>query len=156
MEKRLVAFFSASGTTKGVAKIIASVAHADLFEILPKILYTDSDLNWMDKKSRTSVEMSDKKFRPEMVNKEINMTDYDEIFLGFPIWWYVAPTIINAFLEKYDFLGKKIILFATSGGSGFGNTVEELQPSAPAATIIEGKVLNHASKLQIADWVKTL
>ena len=84
MEKRLVAFFSASGTTKGVAKIIASVAHADLFEILPKILYTDSDLNWMDKKSRTSVEMSDKKFRPEMVNKEINMTDYDEIFLGFP------------------------------------------------------------------------
>lgn len=136
--------------------MIASVAHADLFEILPKILYTDSDLNWMDEKSRTSVEMSDKKFRPEMVNKEINMTDYDEIFLGFPIWWYVAPTIINAFLEKYDFSGKKIILFATSGGSGFGNTVEELQPSASAATIIEGKVLNHASKQQIADWVKTL
>ena len=156
MEKRLVAFFSASGTTKAVAKMIASVAHADLFEILPKILYTDSDLNWMDEKSRTSVEMSDKKFRPEMVNKEINMTDYDEIFLGFPIWWYVAPTIINAFLEKYDFSGKKIILFATSGGSGFGNTVEELQPSASAATIIEGKVLNHASKQQIADWVKTL
>lgn len=156
MEKRLVAFFSASGTTKAVAKMIASVAHADLFEILPKILYTGSDLNWMDKKSRTSVEMSDKKFRPEMVNKEFNMTDYDEIFLGFPIWWYVAPTIINAFLEKYDFSGKKIILFSTSGGSGFGNTVEELQPSAPAATIIEGKVLNHASKQQIADWVKTL
>lgn len=156
MGKRLVAFFSASGTTKEVAKIIASVAQADLFEILPKIRYTGSDLNWMDKKSRTSVEMSDKKFRPEMVNKEINMTEYDEIFLGFPIWWYVAPTIINTFLEKYDFSGKKIILFATSGGSGFGNTVEELQPSAPAATIIEGKVLNHASKQQIADWVKTL
>lgn len=156
MGKRLVAFFSASGTTKEIAKTIASVGAADLYEILPKMPYTDSDLNWMDKKSRTSVEMSDKKFRPEMVNKEINMTDYDEILLGFPIWWYVAPTIINTFLEKYDFSGKKIILFATSGGSGFGNTVKELQPSAPAAAIIEGKVLNHASKQQIADWVKTL
>ena len=92
-----------------------------------KIPYTKADLDWMNKKSRSSVEMSDKKYRPEIMEKEMDMSSYDEIFLGFPIWWYVAPTIINTFLETYDFSGKKIVLFATSGGSGFGNTVKELQ-----------------------------
>ena len=156
MKKRLVAYFSAGGTTKKVAEMIANCANVDLIEITPKTPYTERDLNWMDKKSRSSVEMSDKKFRPEIVDDDIDMNCYDEIIVGFPIWWYVAPTIINTFLEKYDFSGKKIILFATSGGSGFGNTVRELQPSAPGSMIAEGRILNHASKQLIAEWVKTL
>ena len=110
----------------------------------------------MDKKSRSSVEMSDKKIRPEIAGDEINPQDYDEILIGFPVWWYVAPTIINTFLEKYDFSGKKIILFATSGGSGFGNTVKELQPSAPDAIITEGKVLNGMLKQEIINWAKSI
>ena len=125
-------------------------------EIEPKIPYTKADLDWMDKKSRSSVEMSDKKYRPEMIEKEMDMSTYDEIILGFPIWWYVAPTIINTFLEAYDFSGKKIVLFATSGGSGFGNTVKELQPSAPDAVITEGRLLNGVNKQKISEWVKSL
>ena len=156
MRKKLVAYFSASGTTKKVAEMIAEIAKADLFEITPKIPYTKADLNWMDKKSRSSVEMNDKKFRPEIANADIDTNDYDEIILGFPIWWYVAPTIINTFLEANDFSGKKIILFATSGGSGFGNTVRELQPSAQGALITEGKLLNNVSKQQINEWAKIL
>ena len=108
----------------------------------------------MDKKSRSSVEMSDKKYRPEIADADAHIDKYDEIFLGFPIWWYVAPTIINSFLESYDFSGKKIILFATSGGSGFGNTVKELIPSAPDANIVEGKILNNVSKCDVENWVK--
>lgn len=156
MSKKLVAFFSASGTTKRVAEIAAEGAKADLFEIEPKIPYTKADLDWMDKKSRSSVEMSDKKFRPEIIGNDIDLKEYDEIILGFPIWWYVAPTIINTFLEKYDFSGKKIILFATSGGSGFGNTLQELQPSAPEAVIIEGRLLNRVGQKEITEWVKSL
>ena len=156
MGKKLVAYFSASGTTKKVAEMIAESAKADLFEITPKVAYTKADLDWMNKKSRSSVEMSDKKFRPEIVDADIDMNAYDEILLGFPIWWYVAPTIVNTFLETYDFSGKKIILFATSGGSGFGNTVQELQPSAPDASITEGKLLNGASRQQVNHWVETL
>ena len=156
MSKKLVAFFSASGTTKKVAEMIAEEVKADLLEIEPKVPYTKADLNWMDKKSRSSVEMNDKKYRPEIVEKEIDTDSYDEILLGFPIWWYVAPTIINTFLEAHDFSGKKIVLFATSGGSGFGNTVKELQPSAPDAVIIEGRLLNRGTKQEIRDWVKSL
>ena len=156
MSKKLVAFFSASGTTKKVAEMIAEKAKADLFEIEPKIPYTTADLNWMDKKSRSSVEMNDKKYRPEIMKKEMDMSSYDEILLGFPIWWYVAPTIVNTFLEAYDFSGKKIVLFATSGGSGFGNTVKELQPSAPDAVITEGSLLNRGTKQEIGEWVKSL
>ena len=152
--KKLVAYFSASGTTKKTAEMMAEAAGCDLYEIAPKVPYTKADLNWMDKKSRSSVEMSDKKIRPELGGETIDMSAYDEIILGFPIWWYVAPTIINTFLEKYDFSGKKIVLFATSGGSGFGNTVKELQPSAPGAEIVEGKLLNRMSKQEIANWVK--
>ena len=156
MSKKLVAFFSASGTTKKVAEMIAEEVKADLLEIEPKVPYTKADLNWMDKKSRSSVEMNDKKYRPEIVKKEIDTDSYDEVLLGFPIWWYVAPTIINTFLEAHDFSGKKIVLFATSGGSGFGNTVKELQPSAPDAVITEGRLLNRRTKQEIREWVKSL
>ena len=156
MSKKLVAYFSASGVTKKVAEMVAEAAEADLYEITPKVAYTKADLNWMDKKSRSSIEMSDKKIRPEMKDKALDTARYDEILIGFPIWWYVAPTIINTFLEKYDFAGKKIVLFATSGGSGFGNTVKELQPSAPKAEISEGKLLNNANKQEIEKWVKSL
>ena len=156
MGKKLVAFFSASGTTKKVAEMIASEAGADLYEITPKELYTRADLDWMNKKSRSSIEMNDTKIRPEIADIPVDISGYDEIILGFPIWWYVAPTIVNTFLEAHDFSGKKIVLFATSGGSGFGNTVSELQPSAPGAVITEGKLLNRASKQAVSDWVKTL
>ncbi len=156
MAKKLVAYFSASKNTEKVARTIAEAADFDLYEIAPKVPYTSADLNWMDKKSRSSIEMSDKTIRPELAEKALDVAQYEEILLGFPIWWYVAPTIINSFLEKYDFSGKKIILFATSGGSGFGNTVKELEPSAPGAQIVEGRLLNRMSKQEIIDWVKTL
>ncbi|WP_304346183.1 flavodoxin [Campylobacter showae] len=142
---KLVAYFSATGTTKDMAKKVATEVGGDLFEITPETLYTATDLNWMDKKSRSSVEMSDKSFRPKMNGEKIDISKYDEIYIGFPIWWYVAPTIINTFLESDDFSGKKIKLFATSGGSGFGKTVQELQASAKGATIeawmINGKLV---------------
>ena len=156
MGKKLVAFFSASVTTRKIAEMIAQAAEADLYEIMPKQPYSKADLNWMDKKSRSSVEMNDKKFRPEITDMDVQIDKYDEILLGFPIWWYVAPTIINTFLEKYDFSGKKIVLFATSGGSGFGNTVSELKPSAPEAVIVEGKVFHKAAKREIAEWIKSI
>ena len=154
MGKKLVAYFSASGTTKKTAQLIAKATDADLYEITPKVAYTEADLNWMDKKSRTRVEMNHKKFRPEVEDKDAHIAEYDEIILGFPIWWYVAPTIVNTFLEKYDFSGKKIVLFATSGGSGFGNTVKELQPSAPNGEFVEGKVLYN--KQEVEKFAKTL
>ena len=159
MELRLLRYFLTVAKEQSftkAAEMIAEAAKADLFEINPKIPYTKADLDWMDKKSRSSVEMSDKKYRPEMIAKEIDMSIYDEIILGFPIWWYVAPTIVNTFLEAYDFSDKKIVLFATSGGSGFGNTVQELQPSAPDAVITEGGLLNGANKQKISEWVKSL
>lgn len=156
MEKKLVAYFSASGTTRKVAEMIANFARADLFEITPKIPYSKEDLDWMNQKSRSSVEMNDKKFRPEVLDTDIDINAYDEIILGFPIWWYVAPTIVNTFLEKYNFSDKRIILFATSGGSGFGNTVRELQISAPDSVITEGKICNNVTKQQLAEWAGTL
>ena len=141
MSKKLVAYFSASGTTKKAAEQLAEAAGADLYEIEPEVPYKKADLNWMDKNARSTVEMNDKSFRPAIKDTDAKAGDYDVIYLGFPIWWYVAPTIINTFLEKYDFSGKKIILFATSGGSGFGRTVDGLKPSVAADTeIIEGKV----------------
>lgn len=156
MVKRLVVYFSASGTTKKVAEKLAVVANADIYEIRPMVPYTKEDLNWMDKKSRSSIEMNDKSIRPEIVKDNLNISSYDTILLGFPIWWYVAPTIINTFLESYNFSGKRIILFATSGGSGFGNTVKELKSSAANAEIIEGKILNRASNDQLKDFVSSL
>ena len=155
MPKKLVAYFSASGTTARVAKELAEAAKAELYEIRPETKYTSNDLDWRDKSSRSSVEMADKKSRPKLADKNAKIADYDVIFIGFPIWWYVAPHIINSFLEAYDFSGKKVVLFATSGGSGFGNTVKELQPSAPKAQIIEGKLLNgRIDKAELAKWAE--
>lgn len=154
MSKILVSYFSASGVTRKLAEKIAKVANADLYEIEPAELYTRADLDWMNKKSRSSLEMNDKTIRPAMIKKDLDIAAYDKIFIGFPIWWYVAPTIINTFLETYDFADKEVILFATSGGSGFGNTVSELQLSAPQAHIAEGRLLNRASDSAIAEFVK--
>lgn len=142
MSKKLVAYFSASGTTARVADNLAKAAGADLYEIKPAVSYTKEDLNWMNKQSRSSVEMRDKSSRPALADTDADIAAYDTIFIGFPIWWYIAPTIINTFLEVYDFIGKKIVLFATSGGSGFGKAVDSLQPSAPDAEIIAGEILN--------------
>ena len=129
MSKTLVAFFSASGVTRQVAQKLAAAAQADLYEIKPAVPYTQADLNWRDKSSRSSVEMQNLAIRPQLADTDAKIEQYDRILLGYPIWWYMAPTIINTFLESYDFSGKSIILFATSGGSGFGKSVEELSPS---------------------------
>ena len=144
--------------TAKVADMLADAIGADIHEICPKIPYTKEDLNWMNKKSRSSIEMNDKTIRPEIAESNVQIDNYDVIFLGFPIWWYVAPTIINTFLEKYDFSGKKIILFATSGGSKFGKTVEELKVSVSVDTeIIEGKLLNGRQSIaSIKTWTDAL
>ena len=149
--KKLVAYFSASGTTANVAADLAKAAGADLYEIEPKVPYTKADLNWMDKTARSTVEMNDKTSRPDIKDTDAGIAAYDVIYVGFPIWWYIAPTIINTFLEKYDFSGKTIILFATSGGSGFGRTVENLKGSVAADTkILEGKVFRgRASQVEL-------
>lgn len=153
MSKKLVAYFSASGITKKAAEMIAETAGADLHEILPQTLYTAEDLDWRNKESRSSVEMKNKTFRPELAESDLSIDEYEEIFIGFPIWWNVAPTIVNTFLEKYDFSGKRIIVFATSGGSGLTNSIAELKPSAPNAEIIEGKLLNQATMQDITNWL---
>lgn len=140
MGKKLVAYFSASGNTAKLAKKLAEAADADLYEIRPAKAYTSADLNWQDKQSRSSIEMSDHNSRPELADRLADMSAYDTLYVGFPVWWYIAPTIINTFLESYDLSGKRIILFATSGGSGFGKAVQNLKVSAPDAEIIEGKV----------------
>ncbi|MDO5344538.1 MAG: flavodoxin [Lachnospiraceae bacterium] len=139
MSKVLVAYFSASGVTAKLAERLAKAIGADLHEIQPEIPYTEADLNWMDKKSRSSVEMNNKSFRPAVANKVENMEQYEVIFTAFPIWWYVAPTIVNSFLEQYDLSGKTIIPLATSGSSGMGNTNRELAASCPGADLKEGK-----------------
>ena len=155
MSKVLVAYFSASGVTSKTAQKVASILGADTFEIKPAVPYTKADLNWMDKTSRSTIEMNDKSSRPEIAEKCANMADYDTVVLGFPIWWYVAPTIINTFLEQYDFTGKKIVLFATSGGSGFGKTVAGLKVSVDSSCeIVEGGLLNGGIKEDvIKSWV---
>ena len=158
MSKKLVVFFSASGVTKNVAKNLATAIEGDLYEIKPEVPYTNEDLNWMDKKSRSSVEMKDKKSRPAIVDDGFDVSGYDTIFLGFPIWWYIAPTIINTFLEAHDFSNKTIVLFATSGGSGFGKAVENLKGSVSESAVIkEGKILNgHPSVEALKDWADSL
>ena len=158
MSKKLVAYFSASGVTAKVADLLADAVGADIHEIRPKVPYTKADLNWMDKKSRSSIEMADKKIRPEIAESNVRIEEYDVVFLGFPIWWYVAPTIVNTFLESHDFSGKKIVLFATSGGSKFGNTVEELKVSvADDVEVIEGKLLNGRQSIaSVKAWTDSL
>lgn len=142
MSKTLVAYFSATGRTRKKAEKLAKELNADLYAIRPVVPYTKADLNWMDKKSRSTIEMSDKTSRPEIVDDDAHIEQYDTIYIGFPIWWYIAPTIINTFLEKYDFSGKKICLFATSGGSGWGETVDSLKGSVAANCVIETTKVN--------------
>ena len=142
MSRTLTAYFSASGTTKRAAERLARSIGSDLYEIRPAVAYTQADLNWMDKKSRSSLEMKDPACRPALADRDAAVEQYDRIFLGFPIWWYTAPSIIHTFLERYDFSGKTIILFATSGGSGFGKTAGDLASSCPKAVIKEGRILN--------------
>lgn len=158
MKKALVAYFSASGVTAKAAKSLAEAAGADLYEIKPEAPYTQDDLDWTNKKSRSSVEMNDKASRPVLADRGAKIEDYDVVFLGFPIWWYVAPTIINTFLESYDFGGKTIILFATSGGSGLGRSAAGLRGSVAAdAKIIEGRMLNgRLSEAELRAWLDKL
>ena len=142
MSRKLVAYFSASGVTRKVAEALAGAAGADLYEIRPQIPYSSADLNWMDKKSRSSVEMNDISSRPALADTAAGIEEYDVIFIGFPVWWYTAPAIIRTFLEAYDFSGKVIVPFATSGGSGLGDTAKTLQKLVPAAAVKDGKLLN--------------
>ena len=157
MSRKLVAYFSASGTTAKVAETLAEAIGADIYEIEPAAPYSKADLDWTNQKSRSSIEMSDPASRPAIAIKRDNMDDYDTIFIGFPIWWYVAPHIINTFLESYDLTGKTIIPFATSGGSGMGKSNEKLMPSCTGAKLIEGKVFNHnTSHEELTAWVDGL
>lgn len=154
--KVLVAYFSASGVTKGVAQQLAEVAGADLHEIKPEQPYTDADLDWRDKESRSSVEMKDKNSRPAITDKLENMADYDVVFVGFPIWWYTCPTIINTFMEAYDFKGKTVVPFATSGGSTIEKSCEDLKATYPDLTWKDGKLLNKPSKEDLEQFVETV
>lgn len=157
MSKNLVAYFSASGVTARVAKNLSESIGADIFEIKPTELYTVEDLNWNNSKSRSSVEMNDENSRPPIAEKISNLNDYNKIFLGFPIWWYTAPHIINTFLESYDFSGKEIILFATSGGSSLRGIADKLKKSCPGAEILEGAMLNgNPSKTELKNWAEKI
>ncbi|MBR6978706.1 MAG: NAD(P)H-dependent oxidoreductase [Prevotella sp.] len=153
--KVLVAYFSASGVTKGVAQQLAEVTGGTLHEIKPEQPYTDADLDWRNKQSRSSVEMQDKKSRPAITGKLADMKDYDIVYVGFPIWWYTCPTIINTFMEAYDFQGKTVIPFATSGGSGIKKACEDLKNTYPDVNWMEGKLLNRASKDDMKKWVES-
>lgn len=156
MNKTLVAFFSASGNTKRVAEKLAAAIDSDLYEIKPAVPYTSADLNWRDRHSRSSVEMNDPSSRPELTDYHANIAGYDRIFLGFPIWWYTAPTVVRSFLESYDFTGKTIILFATSGGSGLGKTAKELASSCPEAAIEDGRLLNgNPAEAALKQWAES-
>ena len=156
-QKALVAYFSATGTTKKVAEKLAQALQADIYEIKPAVPYTAADLNWRDKTSRSSVEMSKEDSRPEMAENDISVQAYDVIYLGFPIWWGTAPRIVKTFLEKHDFSNKTIVLFATSGSSGMGNTAEDLKPSvATLAHIKTGNVLNgNPSVEELKYWAES-
>ena len=153
--KVLVAYFSASGVTEGVAKQLADVTGGDLHQIQPEQPYTEADLDWRDKQSRSTIEMQDKNSRPAITNKLTNMQDYDVVYVGFPIWWYTAPTIINTFMEAYDFKGKTVIPFATSGGSDIKKACEDLKATYPDVNWKEGKLLNRVSKDDLKKWVET-
>ena len=159
-KRSLVAYFSCSGVTEALAKSIADVSGADLYEIKPEIPYTSADLNWMDNESRSTVEMKDPNFRPAIATRVSNMDDYDVVFVGYPDWWSDAPMVIYSFLESYDWTGKTLIPFCTSGGSGFGRSLDQLEASAPDAAIEEGLHVPGSSvdgaTAQVADWVNGL
>jgi len=154
-QKELVAYFSATGTTKAAARQLAEVAGADLYEIKPEQPYTDADLDWQNKQSRSSVEMQEKHSRPAISGKLQNMNEYNVVYVGFPIWWYTAPTIINTFLETYDFKGKTVIPFATSGGSSIQKACADLEAAYPEINWKEGKLLNRTSKGDLQKWVES-
>ena len=158
MSRKLVAYFSASGVTAKLAEQLSEAIGADLHEIRAKEQYSQADLDWRNDKSRSSIEMKNKTFRPEIVDDKISISEYDTVFVGFPIWWYVAPTIINTFLESHDFSGKTVVVFATSGSSDFGNTINELKISLPDSTkLIEGKVLNGKyTNKELSDWAESI
>lgn len=154
MGKNLVAYFSASGVTKGVAEKLAKAAGAELFEIVPEQPYTDEDLNWNNKQSRSSVEMNDRSCRPGISTTVSDMGQYDCLFLGFPVWWYREPSIIDTFLEAYDFSGKTIVPFCTSGGSGLGETVGNMRSLAKKADVRDGKRFSSGvSEEELKTWV---
>ena len=156
MSKTLVAYFSASGVTADAAKKLAEAEGADLYEISPQVPYTAGDLDWTNKRSRSTLEMTDKSSRPALADRDADVAGYDTILLGFPIWWGTAPRIVNTFLESYDFSGKTVVLFATSGGSGFGGTAEDLKKSVSGDTVIREGILVHSKKDEAfwADWAK--
>ncbi len=154
--KTLVAYFSATGTTESVAKTLSQVSGGELYEIKPEVEYTAADLDWRDKNSRSSVEMADKTFRPAMVKDMQDAASYDMVYIGFPIWWYTAPTIINTFLDTYDFSGKTVVLFATSGNSDIEGAVKDFKAAYPAIKWKDGKLLNGATPESIKEWVETL
>ncbi len=155
--KALVAYFSATGTTAKAAKVLANAVGGELYEIKPAVPYTSADLNWRDRNSRSSIEMQDDHSRPALADTEAPVAEYDVIFLGFPVWWYVAPTILNTFLEAYDFSGKTIVLFATSGSSGLGKSAAGLRSSAPGAKIVDGRMLNgHLNEAELKAWAERL
>ncbi len=153
MSKPLVAYFSATGTTARAAEALAEAVGADLFEIEPAVIYSAADLNWNDKKSRTTLEMNDEGCRPEVASRMEGMDAYDIAYVGFPVWWYVEPRIIDTFLESYDFAGKTIVPFATSGGSGLGKTAQRMAELCPQATIKRGGLLNDHSEKAIRSFV---
>lgn len=156
MSRKLVAYFSASGVTARVAETFAKATGADLYEIKPKVPYTSADLDWMNKKSRSSVEMNDPSSRPELADTSADVASYDVIFVGFPIWWYTAPSIIKTFLGTYDFMGKVVVPFATSGGSGLGKTAKDLQKIVPNAEVKSGKLLNGKLDMtELKKWADT-
>ena len=153
MSKTLVAYFSASGITAKVAKKMAETIGADLFEIKPETPYTGADLNWQNKNSRSSVEMNDRSSRPAIAVKAVNMPQYDVVFVGFPVWWYREPSIIDTFMESYDFAGKTVIPFATSGGSGLGDSAANMQKLAKGAKVVNGKRFSgNASAEELKAW----
>lgn len=156
--KTLVTYFSASGVTRNAAKQVADIIGADLFEITPEQLYTDADLDWRDKTSRSTIEMQDKTSRPAIKDngKVPNLNQYEVVYIGFPIWWYTAPTIINTFIEANDFTGKTIVLFATSGGSTIEKACKDLQAAYPDYKFGEGKLLNRIDKAEIEVWAATV
>lgn len=156
MSKKLVAYFSASGVTRKTAKALADAIGADLFEIEPARPYTAADLDWMNKQSRSTVEMQDEAARPEMKRMVANLADYDTVFVGFPVWWYVEPRIIDTFLEAGDFSGKTIVPFATSGGSGLGQAPKRMAGFAKGANVAQGKLLNgHQSAAALKSWAES-
>lgn len=150
--KILVAYFSATGTTKTAAQRLASVIDGELYEIQPRQPYTDADLDWNDRQSRSSVEMNNPQSRPAIKGKKENMTDYDVVFIGYPIWWNLAPTIVNTFIESHDLKGKTVIPFATSGRSSIGNSVSSLKNTYPEIRWRNGRLLNRASEKSIREW----